>query len=187
MTRRLRLAAALAGVAAMTFAACAVVSVRSYSSRGFDLGRYHTYAWKPADSHGTGDPRLDNNRFFEERVRQQVDQQLAARGFEKTVGTPDLVVHYHASFRQELELREENQQYAPCVPEDCGASVYDAGTLVVDLVDARTETLVWRGWAEGSMDGVIDDQAWLEERVDAAVLRIFQRLPSTATARGNGS
>jgi hypothetical protein len=186
MTRHLRFAAALAGVASVTFAACAVVSVRSYSSRGLDLGRYHTYAWKPADSHGTGDPRLDNNRFFEERVRQQVDRQLAARGFEKTASAPDLVVHYHASFTQKLEVREEDQQYAPCLPEDCRASVYDAGTLVVDLVDARTETLLWRGWAEGSMDGVIDNQTWLEERVDAAVLRIFQRLPSPTTGRVNG-
>jgi hypothetical protein len=36
------------------------------------------------------------------------------------------------------------------------------------------------------MDGVIDNQTWLEERVDAAVLRIFQRLPSPTTGRVNG-
>jgi hypothetical protein len=187
MTRRLRVAgAAFAVVNALTFTACAVVTVSSFSNRGFDIGRYHTYAWGPADTHGTGDPRLDNNRFFEERVREQVDRQLAVRGFEKTAGTPDLLVHYHASFKQQLDIRERDRQYAPCPPADCGAFVYDAGTLVVDLVEARTETLVWRGWAEGSMDGVIDDQAWLEARVDAAVLRILKRLPPPATARGNG-
>jgi hypothetical protein len=36
---------------------------------------------------------------------------------------------------------------------------------------------VWRGWARGSLDGAINDQAWLEERVDEAVARIMERLP----------
>jgi hypothetical protein len=55
--------------------------------------------------------------------------------------------------------------------------VYDAGTLLIDLVDARTNRLVWRGWAEGSVDGVIDNQEWMEARIDEAVTRILERLP----------
>jgi hypothetical protein len=35
------------------------------------------------------------------------------------------------------------------------------------------------------MDGTIDNQAWLEARVDDAVLRILSHLPPAATARGN--
>jgi hypothetical protein len=158
--------------------------VSSYSERAFDIGRYHTYAWGPADPHGTGDPRLDNNRFFEERVREQTDGLLVARGFEKTDGAPDLLVHYHASFTQKLDLRELDEQET-CATGDCHAVVYDAGTLVLDLVDARAGTLLWRGWAEGGMDGAIDNQAWLEARVDDAVLRILRRLPPPAAARGN--
>lgn len=177
--------AALVALCALPLAACAVVSVNSYSQRTFDIGRYHTYAWGPADTHGTGDPRLDNNTFFEARVRAQVEQRLAARGFEKTAGAPDLLVHYHASFVQKLDTRELDRQYTPCAPGDCRAFVYDAGTLVVDLVDPRAGTLLWRGWAEGSMDGAIDNQTWLEARVDDAVLRILRRLPPPA-ARGDG-
>lgn len=55
--------------------------------------------------------------------------------------------------------------------------VYDEGTLVVDLVDPRAQTLVWRGWAESSFEGAIDDQAWMEARIDEAVARILERLP----------
>jgi hypothetical protein len=36
---------------------------------------------------------------------------------------------------------------------------------------------VWRGWIEGSLDGVIDHQDWLDARVDDAVTRILQQLP----------
>jgi Domain of unknown function (DUF4136) len=49
--------------------------------------------------------------------------------------------------------------------------------LFIDLVDARTDRLVWRGWARGNIDGVIDDQDWMEQSIDEAVARIMRELP----------
>jgi len=37
--------------------------------------------------------------------------------------------------------------------------------------------LIWRGWAEGSIEGVIDNQTWMESRIDEAVAKILERLP----------
>jgi hypothetical protein len=37
--------------------------------------------------------------------------------------------------------------------------------------------MVWRGWAEDTVDAVIDNQRLLEQRIDKAVTRILQRLP----------
>ncbi len=157
---------------------CASMNVSSYVERGVNVQQYHTYDWGAADAFSTGDPRLDNNPFFDRRVRMRVEKELAAKGFEKTTsGTPDLVVHYHAIFAQEIDVRTLDPQYAYCDNQDCRPYVYDAGTLFVDLVDPRTDTLVWRGWAEGSVDGVIDNQEWMEARIDEAVTRIVQRLP----------
>jgi hypothetical protein len=108
----------------------------------------------------------------------QVEKALAGKGFEKTTsGTPDLLVHYHASVTQEIDVRNLDREYANCDHADCRPYVYDAGTLFVDLVDPRTNKLVWRGWAEGSVDGVIDNQEWMEARIDEAVTRILERLP----------
>ena len=55
--------------------------------------------------------------------------------------------------------------------------MYDAGTLLLDFVDARTNMMVWHGWAEGSMDRVIDNQEWMDQRIDDAVTRILQKFP----------
>jgi hypothetical protein len=44
-------------------------------------------------------------------------------------------------------------------------------------VDARTNKLVWRGWAESTFDGVVDNQQWLERRIDEGVARILQTFP----------
>jgi hypothetical protein len=163
-------------LSAAALAGCATMHVSAYLSRGFDLREYHTYSWGPADPLSTGDPRLDNNRFFDERVRMQIDKQLAGRGFELTAReSADLLVHYHASITQRIDTAELD----PDGNGDVGrrSEVYDAGTLFVDLIETRTNKLVWRGWAEGPFDGVIDQQAWMEERIDDAVTRILRKLP----------
>jgi hypothetical protein len=162
----------------LTAVGCAALTVNSYVERGFDLQRYHTFNWGPPDTFSTGDPRLDNNRFFDERVRMQVERELARRGFEKTTSQPpDLLVHYHASVTQEVDIRNLDREYGNCDEANCAPHVYDAGTLFIDIVDSRTNRLVWRGWAEGSVEGFIDNQEWLEKRIDQAVARILNRLP----------
>jgi hypothetical protein len=168
--------AALAALA-LAVTGCASMNVNAYAERGFEPSRFHTYAWAADAPAATGDPRLDSNPFFEERVRAEADRRLAARGFEKTSLTPDLLVHYHASMTQRIDTQDLDRQYGSCESGDCRAEVYDAGTILIDLVDARTNSLVWRGWAEGSLDGVVDNQAWMEKTIDEAVARILERLP----------
>lgn len=178
-TIRLQPFAAIA-VSALMLTGCATVHVNSYLERGRDLGGYHTFDWGPADALSTGDPRLENNRFFDERVRSQAERLLGSRGFEKvTSGTPDLLIHYHVNITQEVHVSHRDRGDRERGGFDRDPYVSDAGTLVIDLIDPRTETLIWRGWATGSMEGAIDDQAWMEARIDEAVTRILERLPRT--------
>jgi uncharacterized protein DUF4136 len=179
MAWRSRLAqfGALAMMAAIP-ACAATMKVNSYTERAADFSHYRTYAFGPTESVSTGDPRLDSNPFFYGRVQTAVDKQLAAIGYEKTApDRSDLLIHFHASLTQEINTSEIDRQYGYCTSSECRPFVYDAGTLLLDLVDARTNKLVWRGWAEGSMEGVVDNQAWMEQTVDDAVSRILARLP----------
>jgi hypothetical protein len=163
---------------AVLTAGCATMTVNSYLERGVDLHQYRSYTWGPADTTSTGDPRLDNNRFFDERVRAQVEQQLASRGFEKAPdGKANMQVHYHASVSQEIDIRSLDGSEAYCATADCKPFIYDKGTLFLDLVDAATSRVLWRGWSEGSVDGVIDSQAAMESRIDEAVAKILSGLP----------
>ena len=74
------LSAALA-VLALGLAGCATLQVHSFVERGASLTQYHSYAWGPEGVRSTGDPRLDDNEFFEQHVRTAIDKQLAGRGF----------------------------------------------------------------------------------------------------------
>jgi hypothetical protein len=164
-----------AAVAALSLSACAPVHVNASLERGMDFAKYTSYTWASEHRFNTGDPRLDNNEIFEGRLRQAVDRGLEARGLEQaSASSAELVVHYHASVSQQIDVNTLDRQYGYC--NDCRSSVYDAGTITIDFVDAKTNKLVWRGWAEGSLEG-IDNQEVIEARVDEAVAKILQKLP----------
>jgi hypothetical protein len=172
---------AVVTVAALALSACAPLRVNSYLERGADFGHYRSYAWRASDAFSTGDPRLDNNRFFSERVESAVDRRLTMRGLQKVEpDTADFVIHIHARVEQRLDTNEIDREYRRCDVAECQPMVYDAGTLMLDFIDARTNALAWRGWAEGSLDGVIDDQRWMEATIDEAVEKILTRLPRQA-------
>jgi hypothetical protein len=158
VTRPAGIAAAF--VAALALAGCAPLRVNSYLERDVNFARYHAYAWMERTAFSTGDPRLDNNRFFSQRIEDAVDLQLAARGFEKVrPHAADLVIQIHARVDHRRQVGDTT------------------GTLFIDFIDTRTNRLAWRGWAEGSVDGVIDDQRWMEKVIDETVAKILARLP----------
>ena len=163
---------------ATCLASCAPVRVNSYAAPTFDLRSYRTYAWDGAELGQTGDPRLDNNGLFRERVQRAADAQMAFRGYEKVSGgTPDLMLHIHASVRQRIDSAELDPVSGACTREECRSYVYDEGTILIDIVDGRTRALIWRGWAERSLDGIVDDQDWMNQTIDRAVSVICARLP----------
>jgi hypothetical protein len=176
--RPLPLASSFAAVAlaALTVTACAPMRVNAFVARSTNFSDFRTYAWAPAEQLATGDPRLDNNEFFQTRVKMAVENGLDARGLEKITGGPaDVVLHYHASVTQQIDPNGIDDRYGYC--EDCRPYVFDAGTLTLDMVDTRTNRLVWRGWAERSFEGIVDNQQWLERQVDEAVDRILRKYP----------
>jgi hypothetical protein len=61
-----------------------------------------------------------------------------------------------------------------------GGYAYEQGTLVIDVVDAWTDKMVWRGWVRDNMEGVIDRQDAMESEVDAAIGKMFELFPTAS-------
>jgi hypothetical protein len=176
------LARAAALVAAVsTASACAPLRVNSYQWPGVEISEFRTFSWGAPERFATGDPRLDNNEIVRARIQRAVERGLAGRRLEPApADAADVIVHVHARIDQRIESRAVDAELGPCAPGACGPYVYDAGTLLIDLVDRRTNRVAWRGWAEGSLDAAIDDQARLEQAIDEAVAKILARLPGGA-------
>jgi hypothetical protein len=142
---------------------CAPLTVSSHLEKTANFAEYTTYAWGPRDDFPVGDPRLDNNNIYVDHLQGTIEKQLAARGFVlAAAGEPDLFVHYHANV---------SQRYEPRLVE------FELGTIVVDIIDAKTSRLVWRGWSQQSIAGVIDDQTRLEKMTTEGITKMMAALP----------
>jgi hypothetical protein len=170
-----------ATAAAVIVAGCATMHVSSHVDRGVMWSKYRTFDWGPADALPPGDPRLDKDPFFQDRVEGAIEKAMAARGFEWSAPAeqPDLLIHYHASITERLDVDAIDRGNSPCVRDDCRGRVfsYEAGTLVVDIVDASTKVLLWRGWAQDSVEGVLGNRDRLRRRIDEGVARMFLAIP----------
>ena len=169
-------------VSACVVAACAPMRVSSHVDRGLDFTRYRTFDWGPADALPAGDPRLERDAFFQDHIQGAIERNMVARGFERAAAAtePDVRVHFHAVIDRRLDVNQVDYQSGYCSRNDCqtGVSDYEEGTLVVDLIDVRTNRLVWRGWARDSVEGVLDNQDRLARKIEEAVRLMFARLPA---------
>jgi hypothetical protein len=156
--------ATLIAVAALTLAGCATLRVGSHADGGLVWSKYKTFDWGPADALPAGDPRLDKDPHFQDRVEGAIEKAMVAHGFDLAARSepPDLLIHYHASILERLDADQIR---------------YTAGTLVVDIVDASTNVLLWRGWAQGNIESALRNGDRMRRRIDEGVGRMFETLP----------
>jgi hypothetical protein len=176
----MRLVPGLAAVtAAVAITACATVGVSSYRDMDADFTRYHTFDWGPADALPTGDPRLDQNSYFQDRLQGAVERGLALRKLERSApgATPELLIHYHATVSRRLNVNQVDYAYGYTIDAQSQIREYEAGTIVLDIVDARTNEVVWRGWAQRDMTDLLEDEGKMAEWIETAVQRMLAQLP----------
>jgi len=132
-------------------AGCSKMNVTTDFDPEADFSVFKTWDWLPGAPPETGDRRLDSPQV-RERIARVIAEEFAGRGFPRGSETPDFYVIYHAALDQQITARNiENYyqyiNYTVFVPHVTSSytEVWDIGTLIVDVFNAKTRTLVWRG------------------------------------------
>src|SRR5580700_3204064 len=114
------------------------------SDQAADFSKYKTFAIRDGQLNSKN-PAL-NSELVKKRIEADIERSLSARGLEWTSGPSDLNVRYHFGSVRKAELESYPAGWrgwgtrAVRVP-------YTEGTLVIDLRDPKTRSLVWRGIA----------------------------------------
>src|SRR5437867_7654972 len=158
----------IGSILAMLVCGCSTMVVNSYSSGTADFSKLKTYAWMLGPQ-GTGAaPWLGQNPDLDRVVHEIIDEALAKRGYVKsTTGNPDFLVSYHATLNKKVSVETLDQasgykssyllerggsRLAPMEDrESIGreyVDTFDEGTLIIDLVDPKSNQLIWRGTAK---------------------------------------
>ncbi|MBC8085274.1 MAG: DUF4136 domain-containing protein [Hymenobacter sp.] len=167
------------------------VGVTSDFDHSVNFRTYKTWAWYPQQTvDAEGGPAKGYESFLDQRLQAAVERELSAKGLTRTDKDPDLFVAYTAKV-------EEKQQVSPYsnglgYPYGYGygygygrgayspVTQYKAGTVIIDLVDARRKELAWRGTGQAQ----VDNQSISEEEVHRIVNGILGSYPPTdANAR----
>lgn len=168
---------ALAGVVA----GCSSTRVHTDYNPRSDFRHLRTYMWIDQQSVMTTQPAM-NGALVTERVQNAVDGQLVARGFRRlTSGTPDFWVAYHIIATDKTEIITDDGAYG-YYGRYYNRSIYTLefveGTLVIDVIDAETNKVMWRGWATKALDDDPNPDA-VAMYVKRAVKKILKNFPPT--------
>lgn len=180
---RFTLRTASAALSVGMTAACASVDIHHDWDVTADFTRYHTYQWMPAaPAPEPKDAKAAQaaNTLLDRRIRAAVDAAMASRGFTADPAEPDVLVVYHTATDEKMDITDwgysYSGDYAGWEGRDIDVQNYTEGTLVVDLVDAGTRGLVWRGVATGE----VHPEREPEERDRAMrelVAKMFEKYP----------
>lgn len=160
-------------------AGCAAPVHVEYNSASY--AQWHNFAWRNPKDATVKNPILDSG-ILTTRVQDAVTQTLKNRGYSEVAkDRADFYVTYHTA----MQLRQEPQSgisfaygtYGPgfntLFLTQPGPQQVKEGSLIIDVIDAKTDKLVWRGWITSGLD----QSNYSQQAVDKAVQRIFAKFP----------
>lgn len=171
--------ALLAGLAALASCTPGIRAGADFAP-DLDFSTLTTYTWDEPDTRPVGDPRLENNPLFEARLHESIERELEARGLRPAASGASMIVHHHATVRDHVEVYEADREAGYTTPEyGEGTQVvqYEEGTLLVDIADARSRELVWRGWAQFDIGRALEDPEFMSAQIDEAIVKMFASFP----------
>ena len=159
-----------------------------------DFSKYQTYDWMESDVKAGENP-LYYNQLATDNIESSVSQVMSEKGLAKNTTNPDLLVGYH--FFVEDKTRTVSTPTSPLygpylgwgrwgyrgwVPGYWGwggpqyvEQEYTSGTVVVDMVDAKTRKLVWRG----SVQDAVTNPAQIGTKLAKQVEQIAEKFPES--------
>ena len=173
-------------ILALAFLATALPAIVFAQKTTYDFDKaapfaqFKTYAMKTGTP--TGNPLIDN------RIIAAIETQLAAKGFVKNDAAPDVVVLFHVALDEQKDISTYSTgpmygAYGYGWGGGWGGSTTDVrvreiivGTLAIDIVDAKTKQIAWRGLGEKEIDTKAKPEK-RDENVAKAVEKIFKNYP----------
>src|SRR6201997_4337564 len=151
--------------------------VKTDYDRAANFSQYKTYSWEKVQ---TPDP------LWVDRIEAAVDAPLAAKGWTRVESGGDISIVAIEINRDQQTLNTYYDNFgggfgrrgfggfggfgeATTTPE-----TYTVGTLVVDLFDAKTKNLVWRGVSSDTLSNNADKNT---KNLDKGVHKMFAHFP----------
>jgi len=167
MKRHMIIALALS---ALTAGVVYAQHVTTDSDPAAPFASYKTYAWTPGTASAIS--------LTEQRIHEGVNAQLQAKGMTQVDSNPDVFVATHVTTHAVPQIIADG--FGPWGFGGGGMATvqtYTEGSLIVDLYDAATRKMVWRGVATTTVSNKPEKNA---AKIDKSLMKMFERYPPAA-------
>ncbi|HEY5370926.1 MAG TPA: DUF4136 domain-containing protein, partial [Hanamia sp.] len=123
-----------------------------------------------------------NNESLRDKIKDAIAFELSARGYLKNESNPDMFIIFRVTEHAgTLEMKNGYQTFwdedASVADNSMHRTKIDAGTLLIDFIDAKSDKVAWQGFASGILKpDMINDNMKVREAVNS----IFQKFPFKA-------
>jgi hypothetical protein len=150
------------------FATGQTVSVNYNHSQSF--AGYHTYAW------ASNNANQIQNSILAQVAQQDIDTALQGKGLQKVQESqnPDLILVVSGGLRQQTSYSAWGMRGIGGGMGGITPQQNVEGTLVVDLHDAKTQSLVWRGIGQDTLSSNGNKN---QQIVQNAINKMFKQWP----------
>jgi len=165
---------------------CSTLEITSDFDPAANFSSFKTFGWEPNHPQVTGNPRLDNP-LLSKRIKHAVEKVLTAKGFSLAGSDtkPDFYIAYHVALNEKVSVSSMNNYYgyAPgwgwnyAYAGGVDVYQYEQGSLMLDIVDAATNQLVWRGSAQAEVDQYAKDEK-KDKLLNSAVSGMLAKFPA---------
>ena len=160
---------------------CSSLSVHHDVDTTADFAAYKTFCWvdsTDAPSGEDGEATGQQSPEFD-LIESLTNKLLMEKGLKLNPDNPDILVTSHSGNERKIDVTGQGYSYGGEYTgwQDAGIGLYayKEGTLIIDLVDARTKNLVWRGVAQGSM--LSGTKREREKMITKSLKEMFEKYP----------
>jgi len=155
----------LLGLAVWAASASAATVKVDFDSHA-DFTKYKTWSFRP----GTAAP----NPAAEKKLREAIETRLAARGLKRVESGGDLAIVYHAAGENRIDTQKLGYKQPGFEGEATKVRYVRAGSVLIDMIDVKSDAVVWRGQAEEVADPTYTD---VTRKIDSAMDKLFEHFP----------
>ncbi|SFU30640.1 protein of unknown function [Pustulibacterium marinum] len=155
-------------------ASCSSVKVVSDYDQQANFTSYKSFAfYKP------GIDKAEISDLDKKRILRAIDASMTQKGFQKSE-QPDLLVNIFTKEQKQVDVYNNYGYGWGWSPWYWGGAYNNVrtstqGSLYIDLIDAKTNELVWQGKGSGYLE--VDDIAKKQERINEFVSEILSQYP----------
>jgi hypothetical protein len=144
-----------------SLSACSNITISTDYDVDHDFSGYKTYQWHPSGPPQTADLNKVGSDIFDRRLTRLTEQKLAAKGVTKS-DTPQFYINYSVVTQEQVSIDTYNSAfygsrhygnnfYGGSGFSDTRVRYYTQGTLIIDIIDANKNLLVWRASAASKL------------------------------------